>query len=223
MPSASTICFAFRPKRGADASRRAHGAEDRGRMEAGLVHRLRHHRAQAAHHLAADNDSDECGFAIRPVALAGRQHRRHHHRPGMHRAAFEGVVEIFAMRGGAVDEGGARRRQCSGVPDCRAGAVIVEASERAFDVVLVARDDAETDDIDQQILAFTADGGRQRSRVEANDGCSQLFGDRRNCVHGRRVPNFGKLLATATTTNVMTSMVRPSTAMAARSPLSLRS
>ena len=32
-------------KRGADAGRRAHRAEDRGRMKAGLVDGLRHHEA----------------------------------------------------------------------------------------------------------------------------------------------------------------------------------
>ena len=44
-----------------------------------------------------------------------RQHGRHDHRAGMHRPALERVVEILAMRGGAVDERGARRRRA-----CRA-------------------------------------------------------------------------------------------------------
>ena len=34
-------------ERGANASRRAHRAENRGRMKARLVHRLRHHGAEA--------------------------------------------------------------------------------------------------------------------------------------------------------------------------------
>ena len=214
-------------ERGADAGGGAHGAEDRGRMEAGFVHGLRHHRRQPAHHLAADGDADERGLAVRPVALAGRQHRRHDHRAGMHRAAFEGVVEILAMRGRAIDEGGAGGRQRARMADRRARTVIVEAGERAFDVVLVARGDAEAGDIDQQILAFAAHGGGQLGRVEAGDAaanCSAIEG--RRCSsrsRQRRAPNFGRLLATATTTKVMTSMVRPSTAMAARSPLSLRS
>ena len=45
------------------------------------------------------------------IALASGEHRRHDHRAGMHRTTLEGVVEILAMRGGAVDEGGARRAQ----------------------------------------------------------------------------------------------------------------
>ena len=107
--------------------------------------------------------------------------------------------------------------------DRRAGPVIVEAGERALDVVLVARGEAKADDVDQKILAFAAHGGGQLGSIKAGDGGGQLLGDRRRRVHGRRAPNFGRLLATATTTNVMTSIVRPSTAMAARSPLSLRS
>ena len=46
-------------------------------------------------------------LAVRLVPLAGGEHRRHDHRAGMHRPAFEGVVEILAMRRRAVDEGGA--------------------------------------------------------------------------------------------------------------------
>ena len=75
----------------------------------------------------------------RAVALAGRQHRRHDHRAGMHRAALEGVVEILAVARGAVDERGARRAQRAGVADRGAGPVVVAAGERRLDVILVAR------------------------------------------------------------------------------------
>ena len=111
------------------------------------------------------------------VALAGRQHRRHHHRAGMHRAALEGVVEILAMRGGAVDEGGAGRAQRAGVADRRARPVVVAAGERGLDVVLVARGDAEAGDVDQQILAFAAHGGRQLAGIERGDARGKLLGD----------------------------------------------
>ena len=123
--------FRIQPKRGADAGGGAHDAENRGRMKAGLVHRLRHHGREPAHGLGADRDAEQGSSAVRPVPLAGRQHRRHHHRAGMHRAALESVVEILAMRGGAVDEGGAGRAQGAGVADRRAGAVVVAAGERA--------------------------------------------------------------------------------------------
>ena len=81
--------------------------------------------------------------AVRIVPLAGREHRRHDHRAGMHRAALEGVVEILAMRRGAVDEGGAGRAHGARVADRGAGAVVLPAGERGLDVVVVARGDAE--------------------------------------------------------------------------------
>ena len=76
------------------------------------------------------------------MPLAGSEHRRHDHRACMDRAAFESVVEILAMRGRPVDEGGARRIQRASMPDRRARAVIVATRQRASDVVLVARGDA---------------------------------------------------------------------------------
>ena len=129
-PSASTICFLFEPERRADAGGRAHGAVDRGRMEARLVRLHRRHGREPAHGLDADRDAEERGAPVRIVPLAGRQHRRHDHRAGMHRAALEGVVEILAMRRGAVDEGGAGRGHGAGVADRGAGAVVLPAGER---------------------------------------------------------------------------------------------
>ena len=77
--------------------------------------------------------------AIGIVALASREHRRHDHGAGMHRTALEGVVEILAVRGGAVDEGGAGRAHRARMADRGAGAFVVPAGERGLDVVLVAR------------------------------------------------------------------------------------
>ena len=115
--------------------------------------------------------------AIGIVPLAGRQHRRHDDRAGMHRAAFKRVVKILAMRGGAVDEGGARGIQRARMPDRRARAVIVAAGERAADIVLVARGDAEADDVDQKILAFARGRGRKRARLQRGDFRGQRLGD----------------------------------------------
>ena len=129
-------------ERRADTGGRAHRAEDRGRMKAGLVDGLRHHEAQPAQHFGADRDPDQRHPAVGVMPLAGREHRRHDHGAGMHRPALERVVKVLAMRGGAVDEGGARRIQRARVPDRRAGTVVVAARERAFDIVLVARGDA---------------------------------------------------------------------------------
>ena len=129
-------------KRCADAGGRAHRAEHRGRMETGLVNGLRHHEAQPAQHFGADCDPDQRHATVRIMPLAGGEHRRHDHGAGMDRAALESVVEILAMRGRAVDEGGACRSQRALVPDRRAGAVIVATRQRASDVVLIARGDA---------------------------------------------------------------------------------
>jgi hypothetical protein len=156
------------PQRGADTGGGAHHAENRGRVEAGLVHRLRNHGGEATHGLGADRDAKQGGGAVRPVALAGRQHRRHYHCAGMHRAALEGVVEILAMRRGAVDEGGAGGTQSAGVADRRARTVVVEAGERTSNVVFVARGDTETDHVDEQILAFLPH--RRRHLVGAQRG-----------------------------------------------------
>ena len=118
-------------ERGADAGGRAHRAEDRGRMEAGLVHGLRHHEAEPAQHLGADRNPDQRHAAVGVVPLAGREHGRHDHRAGMDRAALESVVEILAMGGGAVDEGSTCRGQRARMADRGAGAVIVAAAECA--------------------------------------------------------------------------------------------
>jgi hypothetical protein len=96
----------------------------------------------------------------------------------MHRAALKSVVEILAMRSRAVDEGGACRVQHALVPDRRAGAVIVAARQRAFDIVLVARGDTQADHVDQQILAFAHGCARQRAGLQCNDLFGQRFGDR---------------------------------------------
>ena len=151
-------------------------------------------------------------------------------RAGMHRAAFEGVVEILAMRGGAVDEGGARRAQRAGVADRRARPVVVAAGERALDVVLVARGDAEPDHVDQQVLAFLPDRRRQRIGAQRSDALGQMLRDGnlgKLRVHGqvrkRTLPKPGMRLTAITTLKVMISMPMPITEMAPRSPLSLRS
>ena len=154
-------------KRSANAGRRAHRTKNRRRMKTRLVDGLRHHEAQSAQHFGADRNSDQGHPPVGIVPFAGGKHRRHDHRAGMHRAAFERVVEILAMRSSAIDEGGARRVQRSHVTDRRAGAVIVATRQRALDIILVARGDAEADDIDQQILAFTRGHGRQRAGFRA--------------------------------------------------------
>ena len=125
-----------------NTGRRAHRAEHRGWMEARFVHGFRHDHAQSAEHFHADRDAAQRRRTIRIVPLADGKYGRHHDRADMHGPALERVVEILAMRGGAVHESGAGRTQRALVPDRRAGAVVVAARQCAFDVVLIARGDA---------------------------------------------------------------------------------
>ncbi len=165
------------PQRRADTGGSSHRAEDSCGVKAGLVNSLRHHEAEATKHFGADRDAGQRVWASGMVALAGCQHRRHDHRAGMDGPAFEGVVEILAMGRGAVDEGRAGGRQRAGVPDHGARAVIVGTGQRRLDVVLVARGDTETDDVDQQVLAFAQRLGWQDARLQRRDFICERFGD----------------------------------------------
>ena len=101
----------------------------------------------------------------------------------MHRPALEGIVEILAMGGGAIDESGAGAAQRAGVADRGAGAVVVETGKRGLDVVLVARGQTEAGDVDQKIFAFRAHRGGQLGHIEGDDAHRQLFGDRGRFCH----------------------------------------
>src|ERR1043166_884399 len=90
---------------------------------------------------------------------------------GVYRTALEGVVEILAVNRGAVDEGRARGGERAGVADRRAGAVVVPAGHGAAHIILVTRDHAEADHIDEQILALAPHGRGQR--VERADARCQ--------------------------------------------------
>jgi hypothetical protein len=111
------------------------------------------------------------------MALAGGKHRRHDHRAGMDGTALERIVEILAVRRCAIDEGRARRRQRARVSDHCAGPVIVGTSERAFDIILLARGDTETNDVDQKVLAFARGHFRQHARLQRRDLLRKRFGD----------------------------------------------
>ena len=149
MPSASTICLAFKPSAAPTPAAAPITPKIAVGWKPALCTAFGTTVREPAHTLGADRDAEQRRGAVRSVALAGRQHRRHHHRAGMHRAALEGVVEILAMRGGAVDEGGAGRAQRAGMADRGARPVVVAAGERGLDVILVARGDAEAGDVDQ--------------------------------------------------------------------------
>jgi hypothetical protein len=65
------------------------------------------------------------------------------------------------------------------VADRRAWTVIVPTAERACDVILVTRGDAQADDIDQQVFALARGCRRQSAHLQRNDLLRKRFGDRR--------------------------------------------
>ena len=86
------------------------------------------------------------------------------------------------------------------VADRGAGPVVVPAGERGLDVVLVARGDAEPDDVDQQVLAFartrpaaagSGDASADARHASRSDSCS------RQTVSGERRSSVGESTATA--------------------------
>ncbi len=178
----------------ADTSGRAHRTEHGGGVKACFVDSLRHHETETAQHFGADRDPDQRHPPVRIVPLAGRQHRRHDHGAGMHRAALKRVVEVLAMRRDAVDKGGARGIQRPPMPDRRARTVIVATGQCAPDIVLVARGDAETDDVDQQILALARGCGRERAGFQCDDFFGKHFRDRNFWQSGSHAGQTRKIL-----------------------------
>ncbi len=87
--------------------RRTQRAEHRGGMKAGLVHALGRHEAQPAHHFAPDRDAAREVVTCKRMLLGSGENGRNDHGACMHRAAFEGIVVVLAVRGGAVAQ---RRR-----------------------------------------------------------------------------------------------------------------
>ena len=135
----------------ADAGRRAERADHRGRMEAGAVDRGRRDQREAAHQLGPDHVAAQHVGALEPVLLGGGEHRRQDHGAGVHRGALEAVVEVLAMRRGAVDQRGAGGIQAAGVAERGAGARTLPGGERGADVVGVPGGDAQARDVEQRI------------------------------------------------------------------------
>ena len=122
MPSAWTHCVAVERQRRGHARRCAQRAEHRGGMKARLVHALGRDQAQPAHHLAADRDAAREVAAGQRVLLGGGENGRDDHRARMHRAAFEGVVVVLAVRGRAVAQRRGGHVEAARVTDQRARA-----------------------------------------------------------------------------------------------------
>src|SRR5262249_40405784 len=138
--------------------------------------------------------------------------------------ALEGIVKVFAMRRGAVDQRGAGSAERARMADRRTWAVIVAGGKRCLNVVLVARRRAQPDHVHAEGDALLAHALRKGER---GDAFRQVLGQRdiRELAHPRILvaPKPGMRLIAATTAKVMTSMMMPRTAMAPRSPDSLRS
>ena len=162
-------------------------------------------------------DPEKRRLSIRIVPLAGGKHRRYDHGAGMHRAAFECVVEILAVRRRAVDQSRAGCAQTPLVADGGAGAVIVAGVERTRDIILVAGGDAEADHVDQQVVAFRPQAlraaGRGRSRRCDRPVARRLWRSIRSRRHWsrRRIPppKPGRRLASSTVANVTISIEKP--------------
>src|SRR5262249_819827 len=114
-------------ERGADGGRRRHGAEHGGGMKAGLVHPLASTDAQPPPTPAGARDRGRARGPGGRRARGAWRPRRHDDGAGMDWTAFEGIVEILAMRGGAVDEGGARRAHAARLADRAARPLLVPA------------------------------------------------------------------------------------------------
>ena len=103
------------------------------------------------------------------LLLGGGEHGRHDDGAGVHGPALEGVVEVLAVGGRAVDEGAPRGAEALRVADGRGGAGVRPRGQRGLHVVGAARDDAQADDVDQEPLAGLAHCRRQPRRVEGGD------------------------------------------------------
>jgi hypothetical protein len=141
------------------------------------VHGLGDDEAEPADGLDAHGDTHQRGLPIEALGFGGRQHRGHDHRTGMHRPAFEGVIEVLAVRRGTIDEGRTRRAHAGGVADAGGGAGLRPRGERRSDVGAVARGNAQADDIDEHALCDLAHGRRHAGAIEAGDALGQPLGD----------------------------------------------
>jgi hypothetical protein len=146
-------------------------------MKSGLVDGLGHHEAQSTKHFGADRYSHKRHAAVGIVPFASGKNRRHDHGAGMHGAALEGIVKVLTMRCGAVDEGRVRGIERAPMAYRRAGAIIVARRDRTPHVILVARGDAQSDDIDQQVFAFAHSLGRQVARPQRRDPLGKRLGN----------------------------------------------
>ncbi len=117
-------------------------------MKPGPVHGGRHDNGEAAQQFVADTDSGQNIVAGTAAALGGGEGGGNDNGAGMDRRAFEGIVVIFAVGGGAVDQRGAGHVQPLGVSDGGDAAAFRGGTNRQ-DVIQVPCRQAQPGDIEQ--------------------------------------------------------------------------
>ncbi len=168
MPSALYPLRVVETKRGRHASGGAERAEHRGGVKSSLVHALGRDQTQAAHHFAAHREPARHVAARDVVLLGGGKQGRNDDRAGVHRTAFEGVVVVLAVRGGAVAQRRGGDVVAAGVADHGARAGLGDGAQRRLHVVAMARRHAQPGDVGEHRVAHGAqfDGKLCRRRGE---------------------------------------------------------
>ncbi len=149
-----------------------------GRMKRGFVRGLRRDQAHAAHDLDAHRDTLHDRRAGKPAMLGRRQHGGHDDGAGMHRSAFERVVVILAMRGGAVDQRRIIRTESTVMAEGRCETGRGGARPGRCDIIIVARRDAEAGDIQHQEPDGFTGAILQFRAIDLCGKSRQLSGDR---------------------------------------------
>jgi len=151
-------------------------------MKAGFVNQLGRHCAQPADHFAANRDAACELHAAQAMLFRGGEQCGDDRRACMRRAAFVGVVEVFAVRRRAVAKRRHREAARIGPADDGASARIVGGRERCLHEIAIARRDAKPRDVDQQRLANRLHGRGRAGRQAGND-IGHLFAHsaRRKC------------------------------------------
>src|SRR3954469_26055162 len=155
-------------------------------MEARLVNALRRHQARAAHELAADCDAGQRVAPGKLLALGDRQYCRHDDRAGMHRPAFEGVVEVFAVRRRAIHERRAAAIERARVADGRARARAFPALQRREHALALSRSHAKAGDVDHELLRRLAKFTRALAR-RVDSRCERFRDGRHRAILRKRV------------------------------------
>jgi hypothetical protein len=106
--------------------------------------------AQAASNLDTDADSSQKILAAESMSLAAGERRRNDDGTGVNRTALVGVVEVFTMRGDAVDQGSILHAKTRVVTDGGARARTVDRAKNCAHIVLSTRGHAQARNVEHQ-------------------------------------------------------------------------